>query len=319
MKKNIILTLFICPIFSFGQANKIFRQASRTTDLNEKIKLYTQVIDLEPNNLDAYFYRALTKNDLGDFYGAIVDYSKIIVEEPGASTYYNRGNSRYSIKDFTGAKEDYAKAYKLDKNFIGALYSLACVELDLEEYNAAIEDFSEVIKNTPRYLEPYTLRATAYKALENYQNALQDYSTAILIEPSADTYYNRGVFFMDINLHNEANKDFKKSIRLNKNNSYAYFYRGASNLLLGEFLDAIKDFSKAIEFDAEDFDAYLGLAIAYNKVNDVANAKLNFEKANAILSPNKPINSIQQYTNTYWFQTQYYYLNSNINNLVKLK
>ncbi|WP_072402916.1 tetratricopeptide repeat protein [Flaviramulus basaltis] len=319
MKKNIILLLFICPIISFGQANKIFRQASRTNDLNEKIALLTQVIDLEPNNLDAYFYRAIAKNDLGDFRGAIVDYSKIIVEEPDADTYYNRGNSRYSIKDFTGAKEDYAKAYMLDENFIDALYSLACVKLDLEEYEDALKDFSSVLKVAPDQAKVYTLRAATYKALENYQNALQDYSTSVLIEPNADSYYNRGVFLMDINYHKEANVDLTESIKLNKNNSYAYFYRGASNLLLGEFLDAIKDFLKAIEFDSVDFDAYLGLAIAYNKVNDAANAKLNFEKANNIISPNESVKSIEQYTNTYWFQTQYYYFNNSINELVKLK
>jgi tetratricopeptide (TPR) repeat protein len=318
MKNKIILILFICPVVGFGQANKLFRQATRTSDLSEKITLLTQVIEIEPRNLDAYFYRAIAKNDLGDYHGAIVDYSKIIVEEPDADTYYNRGNSRYSIKDYTGAKEDYAKAYMLDENFTDALYSLACVKLDLEEYEAAIEDFSTVLKVAPNDSKIYNLRASAYKALEKYQNALEDYSTAILIEPSADSYYNRGVFYMDINYYQNANDDLKKALIGNKNNAFAHFYKGASNLLLGNFLDAISDFSTAIEFDAMDFDAYLGLAIAYNKVNDAANAKLNFEKANSILLSKEPITTIEQYTNTYWFQNQYFYFNSNINELVKL-
>ena len=118
MKKHIILLLIICPIFGFAQANKLFRQATRTNNLSEKISLLTQVIELEPQNLDAYFYRAIAKNDLGDYRGALVDYSKVIVEEPDADTYFNRGNSRYSLKDFTGAKEDYAKAFMLDENFM---------------------------------------------------------------------------------------------------------------------------------------------------------------------------------------------------------
>ncbi|MCF7560960.1 tetratricopeptide repeat protein [Sabulilitoribacter multivorans] len=318
MKKIILILITLYPIVNFGQANKIIRQATRETDLDKKIALYTEAIALEPNNLDAYFYRALAKNDLGDFSGAIVDYSKIIVEEPDADTYYNRGNSRYSIKDFSGAKEDYAKAFLLDDNFLDALYSLACVKFDLEEFEDAVKDFSNFIKRVPTNPTAYTLRASAYKALEQYTKAAEDYSTAILIEPSADNYYNRGVFLMDLNYHKEAHVDLTKSLKLNKNNSYAYFYRGASNLLLGQHLDAIKDFSTAVEFDSVDFDAYLGLAMAYNKVNDAANAKINFDRANAIISPDKAITSIQQYANTYWFQTQYYFLNSNINDLVKL-
>lgn len=319
MKKNIILLLIICPIFGFGQAKKIFRQATRTNNLSEKVSLFTQVIELEPKNLDAYFYRAIAKNDLGDYRGAIVDYSKIIVEEPDADTYFNRGNSRYSLKDFSGAKEDYAKAVMLDKTFIDALYSLACVKLDLEEYENAIKDFTAVIKQVPDNYNTYILRASAYKAMEQFTKALNDYSTAILIEPSSNNYYNRGVFLMDIRYYQDANVDLTKSIRLNKNNAFAHFYRGASNLFIGKFNDAISDFSESIKFDTMDFDAYLGLAIAQLKVNDTVNAKLNFNKANAILIPSKKVSTIEQYNNTYWFHNQYFYFNNAINALVKLE
>ena len=319
MKKHIILLLIISPIFGFAQANKLFRQATRTNNLSEKISLLTQVIELEPQNLDAYFYRAIAKNDLGNYRGAIVDYSKIIVEEPDADTYFNRGNSRYSLKDFTGAKEDYAKAFMLDKNFIDALYSLACVKLDLDEYENAIKDFTGVIKQVPDNYDTYTKRASAYKALKQFTNALNDYSMAILIEPNADNYFNRGAFLMDIKYYQDGNTDLTKSLRLNNNNSFAHFYRGASNLFLGKFIDAISDFSEAIKFDSMDFDAYLGLAMAHLKVNDTTRAKLNFNKANAILIPSKKLSTIEQYNNTYWFHNQYFYFNNSINALVNLK
>lgn len=319
MKKLLLLIIVTVPLLSYGQTKKVYRKALRTTDLNEKIRLLNQVITEEPKNLDAYFYRAIAKNDLGDYGGAIVDYSKIIVEEPDADTYFNRGNSRYSLKNFSGAKEDYAKAFMLDENFIDALYSLACVKLDLEEYESAIKDFTSVIKQVPDNYNTYILRASAYKAIEQFTKALADYSTAILIEPNADNYYNRGVFLMDIKYYQEANVDLKKSLRLNKNNAFAHFYKGASNLFIGKFNDAISDFSEAIKFDALDFDAYLGLAMAQLKVNDTANAKLNFNKANAIIIPNQKVSAIIQYSNTYWFQNQYYYFNNAINALAHLE
>lgn len=318
MKKLLFLLIVVIPLLSSGQAKKVFRKALRTTDLNERINLLNEVITEEPKNLDAYFYRAIAKNDLGDYGGAIVDYSKIIVEDPDADTYFNRGNSRYSLKDLSGAKEDYAKAFMLDENFIDALYSLACVNLDLSENESAIKDFTSVIKEVPNNSTTYMLRASAYKALEQFTNALNDYSSAILVEPSADNYYNRGVFFMDIKYYKEANSDLTSTLKLNKNNAYAYFYRGGSNLLLGHFDDAISDFSEAIKFDAMDFDAYLGLAMTYLKVNDTINAKLNFERANAIIIPSKKITSIEQYNNTYWFINQYFYFNNAVNALSKL-
>lgn len=318
MKKLLLLIIVVIPLLSFGQIKKVYRKALRTTDLNEKIKLLDQVISEEPKNLDAYFYRAIAKNDLGDYHGAIVDYSKIIVEEPDADTYFNRGNSRYSVKNFSGAKEDYSKAYTLDENFIDALYSLACVKLDLEEYESAIKDFTGVIKKVPHNSNTYILRASAYKAIEQFTNAASDYSTAILIEPSAFNYYNRGAFLMDIKYYKEAHVDLTKSIRLNRNNAFAYFYRGAANLFNGHYDDAISDFSNALKFDAMDFDAYLGLAMAYQKNNQLAKAKGNFDRANSIIIPNKKISTIEQYNNTYWFQNQYFYFNNAINALVKL-
>ena len=140
-----------------------------------------------------------------------------------------------------------------------------------------------------------------------------------LLLTNADNYFNRGAFLMDIKYYQDGNTDLTKSLRLNNNNSFAHFYRGASNLFLGKFIDAISDFSEAIKFDSMDFDAYLGLAMAHLKVNDTTRAKLNFNKANAILIPSKKLSTIEQYNNTYWFHNQYFYFNNSINALVNLK
>jgi tetratricopeptide (TPR) repeat protein len=319
MKRTFIILIFLLlHAINYGQANKLFRQASNTTDLNEKIELYTQIIELEPENLDAYFYRALAKNDLGDYSGAIVDYSKIIVLEPDADTYYNRGNSRYSLKDYDGAQEDYQSAFELDSNFLDALYSLGCVKYDIGDFEGSILDFSALIKAIPTEPKFYYHRALAFKALEKHAYALNDYSLAILADSSADSYYNRGVFYMDINYYEKANVDLSISLKLNENNSYAYFYRGASFLLLGKYMDAISDFNTVLKFDSLDFDAMIGLSLCYYKLNDINNAKLYFAKAKAILSIENSPEAIENYKNTYWYQNQYFFLNENITPISKL-
>ena len=318
MKKLLLLILVISPLLSFGQTKKMLRKAIRTTDLNERIKLLNQIIETEPKNLDAYFYRAVAKNNLGNYRSAIVDYSKIIVDDPDADTYFNRGNSRYSIKDLHGAREDYAKAYMLDSTFIDALYSLACVKLDLGEYKPAIKDFTTITKEAPGNPNTFVLRATAYKGIENFKDALSDYSTAILLEPNANNYYNRGAFLMELKYYKDARTDLTRALRINKNNAFAYFYRGASHLFTDDPKRAISDFSEAIKYDAMDFDAYLGLAMAQLKMNDTKNAKLNFDRANAIIIPGEKASSIEQYNNTYWFQEQYFYFNNTLTALAKL-
>ncbi|MDO7171915.1 tetratricopeptide repeat protein [Mariniflexile sp. AS56] len=315
----IILIVTICQFTTYAQARKFLRQATKTNDLNEKIELYTQVIELEPKNLDAYFYRGLAKNDLGDYSGAIVDYSKIIVIQPDADTYYNRGNSRYSIKNYVGAKDDYENAYKLDPNFIDALYSLACVKYDLGDFEGAISNLSGVINVDPSVTKTYYLRASAYAALENHKLALNDYSLAILSDQSSDSFYNRGVFYLSINYYQDANTDFSIAIKRNRNNSFAHFYRGTSFLLLGKYEDALLDFNTALGFDPLDFDALTGLALTYYNMNNLNSAKLHFQKAKAIIAPEATIDSIDQFKNTYWYQNQYFYFSENFKKLVNLQ
>lgn len=316
--KKIIILITLLPVLSFGQANKLIREANKTDNLTEKIELLSQAIALEPNNLDAYFYRAIAKNDLGDFSGAIVDYSKIILVKPDADSYYNRGNSRYSLKNYEGAKADYEKAFELDPNFLDALYSLAYVKYDLGDFEGTIKDVTKLITMTPTETKTYFLRALAYTALEKPILALNDYSLAILANPDSESYYKRGAFLLDINYYEKASIDLSIALKLNENNNFAYFYRGASSMLLGNYTNAITDFNTTLRYDALDFDALLGLALSYYKANDVANAKLYFEKAANIIAPNGNQKDINTFSNTYWFQNKYFYFNENFTGLAGL-
>jgi tetratricopeptide (TPR) repeat protein len=316
MKKSIIFILGLIPLLTFSQANRYVRQALNSTDLNEKIELFTKAIELDPEKLDAYFYRGIVKNDLGDYYGAIVDYSKVIVEEPDADTYFNRGNARYSLEDFEGAKEDYKKAIEIDPYFVDALFSLGCANYDLGDYDSALIDFNKVIKIQPYYSKAYNLRANILSYQKKHKEALKDYTMGVLVDPNADTYYNRGVFYMEINYYKKAKSDFTSSLRFNANNGFAYFYRGASHLLLGKFRNAVSDFTTALKFDELDFDAMLGLSMAYYQMKDIPNTKLYLNKAKQILQTNTDdIKGIELYKNTYWYQNQFYFFNEKIGEL----
>lgn len=318
MKKLIIILLALFPILSNSQSNKFVRQGLRAEDLNEQIKLFSEAISLDSKNLDAYFYRGVAKNNIGDFNGAILDYTKVIFYEPSPDVYFNRGNSKYSLMDFYGAKEDFEKALKLDPGFFDARYSLAVTKNDLKDYKGALEDLNKplVLKSAPVVLQI----ARAYSGLKDYTNALQNYNIAVSLAPHTDTFYSRGVFFMSINYFKQANADFDMAIKFDETNILAYFFRGISSFYLGKYSDALSDFSTSVKFDITDFDAVLGLAFTYYKLNDIENAKLNFTKAKSILIGinQSQINNIALFENTYWYQNQYYSfkeLYSNLNEL----
>ena len=220
--------------------------------------------------------------------------------------------------DFNGAKEDYSNALKLNSQFIEARYSLAVTKNDLKDYHGAIAilDLPYVNKSHPILLQ----MARAYAGLEDHVKALQNYTNAILLNSDSNTFYARGVFFMDVNYFKKANNDFIAAIFLDKNNVPAYFFRGISSFFLGEYQKALSDFSTAVQFDVTDFDAIIGVALANLKLNDIANAKLNFDKAKSIIRGTdiSQEDNLELFKNTYWFQKQYYAFRDLYNEISKL-
>lgn len=316
--QRLILIALLLPILSFGQANKLIRQALKSTNPNEQIELFTQAIEIEPENLDAYFYRGLAKYSLGDYNGAVLDYTKVLFYKPDADTYYNRGNAKFALDDFLGAKEDYTKALEIDSDLFDAIYNLALTNFYLGEYAEAIEGFDKITNAFPTDTKAHAQKAMAYMELKEYDEAFNNYAKRILLNPDSESFFNRGLALLSINYYKEAQADFYKAIQLDRENIPAYFFVSVTHLFLGELTNAVSGFTETLKNDASDFDALLGLAMAQYKANDKTSAKLNFQKVKSILDINDPNTTIDSFEETYWYKEQYYYFNGIFNELSAL-
>lgn len=313
-----ILVAILLPAITFGQANKLIRQALKSTDYNEQIQLFTQALEADPENLDAYFYRGLAKYGLGDYNSAILDYTKVLFYNPDADSYYNRGNAKFALNDFEGAKEDYIKALEIDRELYDAIYNLGLTQFYLGEYREAIEEFDKISSVFPTDQKVYTQKALAYMELEEYNEAFNNYANRILLNPDSESFYNRGLALLSVNYYKEAQADFYKAIQLDRENIPAYFFVSVTHLFLGEFTNAVSGFTETLKYDASDFDALLGLAMAQYKANDKISAKASFQKAKNILGINETNFTIDLFNETYWHQDQYYFLNGIFNELKTL-
>ena len=80
------------------------------------------------------------------------------------------------------------------------------------------------------------------------ENKIQRLTDLIKKEPSvAEHYYQRGVFYGQLNYPLAAIQDFGQVIVLDSNNAEAHYNRGIAHVHLKEHLAAIHDFSKAID------------------------------------------------------------------------
>ena len=83
-------------------------------DLSGALMTWSEVIALNPKNANAYYSRAIVKNELHTWKAALRDYDAALELSPTfGSALLNRGSVRDDNGDYAGAMEDYDKAISL--------------------------------------------------------------------------------------------------------------------------------------------------------------------------------------------------------------
>lgn len=90
-----------------------------------------------------YQGRGGAKNQLGDYSGAIRDFSKAIELNPTkAESYFLRAIAKTDIEDYAGGLADCNKGFKIKSNYGQGYYTRALCKYGLGNKNGAIEDLS---------------------------------------------------------------------------------------------------------------------------------------------------------------------------------
>lgn len=173
-------------------------------------------LDLDPQDIAAYWNRAVTRYDLGDKQGALEDFNHIIAATPDDATAYNyRGTVRYDVSDRRGAVEDFDRSIQLNPQQEDAYCNRGLIRAELKAFKEAIADYNLAIWTTPDLAIAYFYRGMAYQKLRNYANAIADFTDAIRLAPdAAAAYYHRGILCQKTGDRATAIADFAQSAQL---------------------------------------------------------------------------------------------------------
>ena len=225
---------------------------------------YTMAIRLQPNNTKVYLSRGTLKFFLKQHSAAIADYNIAIRLQPdNATIYLLRGFVKADLGQHFAAIADFDTVIRLQPDNAEAYVSRGIVKTNLEQHFAAIADFDTVIRLQPDNAEVYVRRGGAKSALEQHAAAIADYNIAIRLQPdNAEIYVRRGSLKALLEQYFAAISDFDIAIRLQPDNAEVYIGRGHVKSDLEQYAAAIKDYDTAIRLKPDYADAYLNKGIA---------------------------------------------------------
>jgi tetratricopeptide (TPR) repeat protein len=117
-------------------------------------------------------------------------------------------------------------------------------------------------------------------------NAIADITEAVRLNPNDSyAYYIRGLACANKRNHDHAIADYSEAVRLNPNYVYAYYSRGNAYKSKCDYDRAIVDYTEVVRLDPNYTDAYYNRGIAYLNKGDNDHAIADFNEA-IRLNPN---------------------------------
>ena len=193
-----ILTLFFSYNSNSQTANDYANAANEkfnNKDWEEAITFFSKAIEeleKQPGGLRSTLdmsvsmlsFRATSKQNIDDYYGAISDYSRAIELKPDEAYRYSlRGYSKYLLKDYNGSLVDYDKAIELEPNS-DSFFDRASTRIYLKDYYGAISDLTRGLELYKPYYSInskdvyYNNRGYSKQKLKDMKAACEDYKIA---------------------------------------------------------------------------------------------------------------------------------------------
>jgi tetratricopeptide (TPR) repeat protein len=272
----------------------------------QAIDLASQAIKANANNVNAFYYRAISRLALqkksfkvSSLYLIQQDLSRVIKLDPSnrdAHYYYGLANYKIFLL-FTGSSfisvgysepnlhktkwyRDESGGYQ--NNFISDVTSQAN-----DSFKKYIEDYPTASNES--YLHYADSQITQSEPIENINITLDKISDK---DTNPDVYFVRGMAYChkyvltanDTQTREiqEGLENFNKSIELRRNNPDVYFFRAKMYVKLNNIQSAIEDYTQAIKLLPQEASPYLERAKLYQSIGDTESALKDERKADTL-------------------------------------
>jgi tetratricopeptide (TPR) repeat protein len=284
-------------------------------DYEQAAEYMRQVLDLEPEAVDAYFFLGEASVGLGHPGEAGIAFDRAILLDPGfAPGYLGRARLLQSLSPDEIA-DDYANALEADPLLVQAYFESADfyagrrqwekvdelmgqaiaagvtepeayirraqAQVNRTFYSDALKNAIEGSANDPTNLLGYLVLGQAYVENGLYNAALWPLQTYLLYQPDdpvGHAYLARA--HLGVGQYDSAFTSANQALALNEKSSMAFVVRGYVQNSRGQYEAALDDFAQALRFGRSSWDIQYGTARSYYGLKQTVAA---FEAANASL------------------------------------
>ncbi|MGE5643358.1 MAG: tetratricopeptide repeat protein [Byssovorax cruenta] len=302
--------------------NDIYRSvklAYEKGNWDEVIRGMQEILKLEPQSADVYYYIGEAYRFKGEYPNAITAYQSSLSVNPNFGPgYVGLARARLGLDSNTDVTSFLDEAIRLDPNFGEAYLERAKARLRQNNISGALNDLAKadpLLKNSSP-LVYFTLAQARYQE-GDLEQALKAAQRANQLDvTSLPTYLLLGQIYADMGNHEEAvkaldlylkykaddsvaylllgkmefeNQDYEdtinamdKAIALNRNERESYLYRFLSNVELGHGDQADEDIDKVLLYYSDNFDANIAVLRLHLLQGRNGSALLQLGKAEAL-------------------------------------
>ncbi|MDR1998297.1 MAG: tetratricopeptide repeat protein, partial [Candidatus Margulisbacteria bacterium] len=175
---------------------------------------------------------------------------------PPTSEYYSaKAQQRYEIGNYSGAIKEYTRAIQLNPGDRDSYFGRANAYLQVYVYQKALEDYTKAIELEPTNSTYYASRALVHSGLGNYKAVLADYDKAIALDRRNGELYRKRAYIKEKHLNYKVKDlvaDWKKAIEFGSQDEHLFIsYGNYLNNQLQDYAGALRFFNKTLQLNPE--------------------------------------------------------------------
>lgn len=228
--------------------------------------------------LEMFYYLSYAFFARGDYQSAARYISQIPDNKVfSARIFYLRGLIAQKLADDNQAIQEYVKAIKFNKDHVKSHLKIAELLSRQGRLKEAAKNLEYCLAHvnlfTPKDLaHAYFLRAQLNALFQKYDLALGDVERAVKLDNENHDYLME-LYTLRARL-GDNNREYKKEARM-----YYFLSEGEKILKQGRYQDALTHFLQARESNLDSITPLMKIGDMFYQLNDMANARLNYQKA----------------------------------------